>query len=147
VECARREPYYLYTTAPEIFQTNARHSTVGALLRIASLRWRAASPTPKIGQVLALIALILFGVAVITVAALVLLRSVPAIRPRETQDPSLVESEVYEKLYGKRSGTVSAPLPVEPPPKSDADTPLHSHASADPRPRTPRASRVRDSHR
>jgi Transposase len=56
-------------------------------------------------------------------------------------------SEVYEKLYGKRSGTVSAPLPVEPPPKADPDNP-HAHTpSADPRPRTPRRSRARDSHR
>jgi hypothetical protein len=83
--------------------------------------------------VLALIALILFGVAVITVAALVLLRSVPAIRAREAQnpDPKRVEREVYEKLYGKRSGTVSAPLPVEVPPKADADSP---RTPSDPRP-------------
>jgi hypothetical protein len=85
--------------------------------------------------VLALIALILFGVAVIVVAAVVLLRSAPAIRAREAQnpDPKRVESEVYEKLYGKRSGTVSAPSPVEPPPKADADSP-RTHTPSDPRP-------------
>jgi hypothetical protein len=83
--------------------------------------------------VLALIALILFGVAVITVATVVLLRLVPAIRAREAQnhDPKRVESEVYEKLYGKRSGTVSAPVPVEPPPKADADSP-RTHTPSDP---------------
>ena len=84
---------------------------------------------------LVLIALILFGVAAITVAAVVLVRSVPAIRAREAQnpDPKRVEREVYEKLYGKRSGTVSAPLPVEPPPKADADRP-RTHTPSDPAP-------------
>jgi hypothetical protein len=42
-----------------------------------------------------------------------------------------VESEVYEKLYGKRSGTVSAPLPVNPPPEADADSPPTHTPSAD----------------
>ena len=85
--------------------------------------------------VLVLIALILFGVAAITVAAVVLVRSVPAIRAREAQnpDPKRVEREVYEKLYGKRSGTVSAPVPVELPPKADADSP-RTHTPSDPRP-------------
>jgi hypothetical protein len=99
--------------------------------------------------VLALIALILLGVAVVAVAAVLLLRSTPAIKAREARypDPEQAESEVYEKLYGKRSGTVSAPLPVEPPPKADPDSP-HAHTlSADPRPRTPRRSRAQDSHR
>jgi hypothetical protein len=83
--------------------------------------------------VLVLIALILFGVAAITVAAVVLVRSVPAIRAREAQnpDPKRVEREVYEKLYGKRSGTVSAPVPVEPPPRADADSP-RTHTPSDP---------------
>lgn len=82
---------------------------------------------------LVLIALILFGVAAITVAAVVLVRSVPAIRAREAQnpDPKRVEREVYEKLYGKRSGTVSAPVPVEPPPRADADSP-RTHTPSDP---------------
>ena len=64
-----------------------------------------------------LIALILFGVGVIAVAAAVLLRSTRATEARETRnlDPERVEREVYEKLYGKRSGTVSAPLPAKPP--------------------------------
>jgi hypothetical protein len=74
--------------------------------------------------VLALIALVLFGVGVIAVAA-VLLRSAPAIKARQARnsDPELAESEVYKKLYGKRSLTVSAPLPVEAPPKADPDSP------------------------
>lgn len=82
---------------------------------------------------LVLIALILFGVAAITVAAVVLVRSVPAIRAREAQnpDPKRVEREVYEKLYGKRSGTVSAPVPVEPPPRADADS-SRTHTPSDP---------------
>jgi len=85
--------------------------------------------------VLALIALILSGVAVLTVPAVVLLRSARAIGAREAQnhDPKRVESEVYEKLYGKRSGTVSARLPVEPPPKADADRP-RTHTPSDPAP-------------
>jgi hypothetical protein len=60
-----------------------------------------------------LIALILFGVAVIVVATLALLRSSRATEARETRnlDPERVEREVYENLYGKRSGTVSAPFP------------------------------------
>jgi hypothetical protein len=67
--------------------------------------------------VLALIALILFGVGVIAVSAALLLRWAPAIRARQAgnPDPELAESEVYKKLYGKRSLTVSAPLRVEAP--------------------------------
>ena len=106
-------------------------------------------PAPKIGPLFTLIALILFGVAVIAVAAVVLLRSMQATAPREARYPDQergereayeklygersgpvaarypdqepVEREVYEKLYGKRSGTVSAPLPVEPPRKANAE--------------------------
>ncbi len=102
-------------------------------------------------QMLALLALFLFGVAVIAVAAVVLLRSAQATEPREARypdpergerevyeelygersgtvparnpDQEQVEKEVYEELYGKRSGTVSAPLPVEPPPKGEAIAP------------------------
>ena len=80
-------------------------------------------PTPTIAPVL--IALILLGVAVIAIAAVLLLRLAPAIKAREARypDPEQVESEVYDKLYGKRSGTASAPLPAEPPPKADPDSP------------------------
>ena len=64
-----------------------------------------------------LIALILFGLAVIAVAAVALLRSSRTSEMRETRnlDPEGVEREIYEKLYGKRSGTVSDPLPAKPP--------------------------------
>jgi len=67
-----------------------------------------------------LIALILFGVAVIAVAAVAavaLLRSSRATKATETRnlDPERVEREVYEELYGKRPRTVSAPLPAKPP--------------------------------
>lgn len=74
---------------------------------------------------LALIALILFGIAVITVAAVVLLRPARAAIARESRypDPEQAEREVYEKLYGKRSATVSAPSPVGLPHKADADSP------------------------
>jgi hypothetical protein len=74
--------------------------------------------------VLALIALILFGVAVITVAAVVLLRVAPTIKAGKARDldPELAESEVYKKLYGKRSLTVSAPVPADAPAKADAET-------------------------
>lgn len=97
---------------------------------------------------LTLIALILFGVGVIAVAAVLLLRSAPAIKARQARnsDRELAESEVYKKLYGKRSLTVSAPVPVEAPPKADPDSP-RSQPSADPPPRTHRRSRARDSHR
>jgi hypothetical protein len=123
----------------------------------------------------ALLALFLFGVAVIAVAAVVLLRSAQATEPREARypdpergerevyeelygersgtvparnpDQEQVEKEVYEELYGKRSGTVSAPLPAEPPPKGDADSSRARTPSANPGPRTRRRSRARGSHR
>jgi hypothetical protein len=105
--------------------------------------------------VLALIALILFGVAVLTVAAVVLLRPTRAVGAREARypDQGLVEREVYEKLYGERSRTVSAPLSVEPPtkadaePKADADSSPTRTPSANTRLRTPRRPRARHSHR
>ena len=77
-----------------------------------------------IAPVLALIVLILLGVAVTTAATVLLLRS-PAIKARQARNsnPEPAESDVYEKLYGKRSLTVSAPVPVEAPPKGDADSP------------------------
>ena len=97
---------------------------------------------------LVLIALILLGVGVIAVAGTVLLlRAAPAIKARQARnsDPELAESEVYKKLYGKRSLTVSAPSPVEAPPKADPDSP-RSQPSGDPRQWTHGRSRARDSH-
>ena len=72
---------------------------------------------------LALIALSLFGVGVIAVAA-VLLRSASTNKARKARDldPELAESEVYKKLYGKRLLTVSAPVPAEAPAKADAES-------------------------
>jgi hypothetical protein len=68
--------------------------------------------------VLLLILLILLGVAVIAVASVALLR-----RSRSTEARGVEgldsEREVYERLYGRRSTTVSAPVPVERPPKTD----------------------------
>jgi hypothetical protein len=112
------------------------------------------APVPKIGAVLALIALTLFGVAVFAVAAVLLLRSARAFEPREarypgrrSRDPEQGEREVYEKLYGKRSATVSAPSPAEEPPKVDSDSPQGHSRPANPRSRTRRRSQSRDSHR
>jgi hypothetical protein len=109
-------------------------------------RGRLDAPTRKIAPVLALIALILFAVAVITVAAVVLLRSRQTTELRGARYPD--EREVYENIYGRPSETVyPPPSPVEPPPKADADRPGAPTPSAEPPPRTPRRSRARDSHR
>jgi hypothetical protein len=102
--------------------------------------------------VLALIALTLFGVAVFAVAVVLLLRSARAFEPRRyparrSRDPEQGEREVYEKLYGKRSATVSAPSPAEAPPEVDADSPQAHAPSANPRSRTRQRSQSRDSHR
>jgi hypothetical protein len=88
---------------------------------------------------LVLIALVLFGVGVTAVAAVLLLRSAPTIKARQARnsDRELAESEVYQKLYGKRSLTVSGPLPKEAPAKAEPDSP-RSQPSADPPPRTHR---------
>ena len=78
---------------------------------------------PKIGAVLMLIVLIVFGVAVIALASVLLLRPRQATDARKVRDllSEGGESEIYEKLYGKRSTTVSAPVPVERPPEADVD--------------------------
>jgi hypothetical protein len=67
--------------------------------------------------VLVLIVLIVFGVAVIAMASVALLRS----RANDAGRVEDLDSErdVYERLYGRRSMTVSAPVPVERPPKAD----------------------------
>jgi hypothetical protein len=110
-------------------------------------RGRAETATPKIGPVLALIALIFVGVAVIVVSAVLLLRPARVTEsrgprhPQRSRDLEQGEREVYEKLYGKRSATVSAPWPVEPVPKADAGSPRTHTPSAQPR------TRSRDSHR
>jgi len=95
-----------------------------------------------------LIALILFGVAVATVAAVALLRSSQATEAKEARnlDPERVEAEVYKKLYGERSGTVPAPLPAEPPPKADPDpdSPRAHTTTAEPRRRNHRRPRAQN---
>jgi hypothetical protein len=75
--------------------------------------------------VLWLIVLILFGVAVIVVASIVVLRPRRPGEARKVQDlyPEGSERAVYEKLYGRRSMTVSAPVPVQRPPVADVDSP------------------------
>ena len=82
-------------------------------------------PLPKIGAVLVLIGLILLGVAVIALASIVLLRPRRPGEARKVQDlyPEGSERAVYEQLYGKRSMTVSAPVPVQRPPVADVDSP------------------------
>jgi len=85
---------------------------------------------PKIGAVL--IGLILLGVAVIAVASVAVLRKRQAGNGRKVPDayPAGGEKEVYERLYGKRSTTVSVvSVPnVELPREADVDSP-----PADPR--------------
>jgi hypothetical protein len=83
--------------------------------------------------VLALIALLVVGVAVIAVAAALLLRRAQVTEPREEPYPDRErgEREVYDQLYGKRSLTVSAPRPVEAPPNDDADGPRAHTSSAE----------------
>ena len=73
---------------------------------------------------LVLIGLILFGVAVIAVSVVVL-RPRQAGKARKVEDlyPEGSERRVYERLYGKRSMTVSAPVPVKRPPEADVDSP------------------------
>jgi hypothetical protein len=80
---------------------------------------------PKIGAVLVMIGLILLGAVVIALACLVLLRPRQVGEARKVQDlyPEGSERAVYEKLYGKRSMTVSAPVPVQRPPEADVDGP------------------------
>lgn len=129
------------------------HPLIPSRLRI-SRRTRVAPvegciATPKIGPVLALIAVILVGVAVLAVAAVVLLRSAWATERREARypNPEQAEREAYENIYGKRSKTVSGPLTKEAPLKADADSPRAHEPSADPRPWTHRRYRAQDSHR
>jgi len=70
--------------------------------------------------VLVLIVLILFGVAVIALASVLVLRSRQAGEVHELgSGQGDEESRVYETLYGQRSLTVSAPMPIEPPPEAD----------------------------
>jgi hypothetical protein len=71
--------------------------------------------------VLVLIGLILLGVAVVALASVVVLRPRQPSEARKVQDLYAEGSEraVYERLYGKRSMTVSAPVPVKRPPKTD----------------------------
>lgn len=59
------------------------------------------------------------------------LASVMVLRPRQPREarkaqdlyPEGSERAVYERLYGKRSMTVSAPVPLKRTPESDPDSP------------------------
>lgn len=68
---------------------------------------------------------ILLGALVVSLVALVWVRPTWGTKPAASKrvDPAVVEREVYEKLYGKRSTTVSAPAPHEPSPGAQADVP------------------------
>ncbi|HEY6771087.1 MAG TPA: hypothetical protein VI035_01415 [Solirubrobacterales bacterium] len=72
---------------------------------------------------LVLIGLILFGVAVIALASVLLLRPRKLGEARKVEDlyPEGSERQVYERLYGKRSMTVSAAVPIERPPEADGE--------------------------
>ena len=74
---------------------------------------------------LVLIGLILLGVAVIALASVTVLRPRRVGEARKVQDlyPEGSERAVYEKLYGRRSMTVAAPVPVERPRVADVDSP------------------------
>ena len=69
------------------------------------------------------ITVILLGGLVIALVALLRLRPSSGTEPMASEgvDPAVVEREVYEKLYGKRSTTVSAPGPRKPSPGAQAD--------------------------
>ena len=73
---------------------------------------------------LILIGLILIGVGLIALSVAVLQRRQATTR-RQVAEGSYSdgEREVYDRLYGKRSMTVSAPKPVEPRSVADADRP------------------------
>ena len=62
-----------------------------------------------------LIGLILLGVAVIALALVMILRPRQPGHARKAEELYAEGSErqVYERLYGKRSMTVSAPVPIE----------------------------------
>jgi hypothetical protein len=69
------------------------------------------------------ITVILLAGLVIALVVLLRLRPSSGTEPvaSEGVDPAVVEREVYEKLYGKRSTTVSAPVPRKPSPGAQAD--------------------------
>jgi hypothetical protein len=90
------------------------------------------------------VAVILLGVLAVVLVTLLWLR--PSVGTKgaaiERVDPTSVEREVYEKLYGTRSTTVSAPAPHEASPGAQANTPRRETPSSKRRPKT--ASRPRE---
>ena len=92
--------------------------------------------------------IILFGVVVLAVAGLALLRSRQSpVRKVRDVDPRGVEQEIYEKLYGKRSAAVSAAVPLKPSPEAQTDDSRAQGPSAEGRPRAVGRPRDRGSHR
>ena len=82
--------------------------------------------------------------AVILLGVLVVLVTLWWLRPPggtkaaaiERVDQTVVEREVYEKLYGTRPTAVSAPAPLEPSPGAQADIPRGGTPSDKRRPKT-----------
>lgn len=89
------------------------------------------------------VTVILFGVLVIALVAFLRLRPSWGAKPAASErvDSTVVEREVYEKLYGKRSTTVSAPAPHEPSPGAQADVPRGEKPSGKRRSNTVRRPR------
>jgi hypothetical protein len=81
----------------------------------------------------------------LVIALVVLLRPRPSSGTEpvasEGVDLAVVEREVYEKLYGKRSTTVSAPVSLKPSPGAQADGSRGQKPSGKRRPRKVRRSR------
>jgi hypothetical protein len=81
----------------------------------------------------------------LVIALVALLRLRPSWRTQpaasERVDPTAVEREVYEKLYGKRVTAVSAAAPHKPSPGAQADVPRGEKPSGKQRSQTVRRPR------
>jgi hypothetical protein len=89
------------------------------------------------------ITVILLGGLVIALVALLRLRPSSGTEPvaSEHVDPAVVEREVYEKLYGKRSTTVSDPVPLKPSVEAQANGSRGQKPSGERRPHKVRRPR------
>jgi len=99
----------------------ARRRPTGGFPRRGRVNQPSPSDPPKITAVLTLIVLILVGVGLIAMSLAMLRRRQSAEGQKAQSEGS--EKEVYDRIYGKRSLTVSAPVPIEPQPEADGDTP------------------------
>ena len=89
------------------------------------------------------VTVILLGVLAVALVAFVWLRRRWGTKPAASErvDPTVVEREVYEKLYGKRPTRVSGPAPQEPSPGAQADVPRGETPSGKRRSKTLRRPR------